>query len=157
MANLETKKQMIRTALTNLENWKAINEGWEGTNFNHHWDCEIEMAEEDKKEIFVAAYQQRKAKWFNNKTNELIEFEICEVSISDWGDCSVRIDWDSDGGLDLKGYYQNEERERFYLYFSHDVLDDALSEDDGDYEIFEQVACEMFGLENPNFLQAVNQ
>ena len=149
MEHLSTEQQ-IRTALTNITNWTAMCEGWEGRNYNHHWDCEVEMCEEDKKEIFVAAYTHRKAKWFNNKTQELVEFEICEVQVEE---NRIYLFWDSDAGLDLESNYQNSDRQRHFLYFD---IDDVKGFDWCSYEEFEKVACELFGIEIPDFLEAVN-
>lgn len=143
-------EQQIRTALTNVNNWTAMGEGWEGRNYNHHFDFEIEMSDEDKKEIFVAAYTQRKAKWFNNKTQELVEFDCCEVQVEE---SRIYLFWECDAGLDLESNYRNSDRLRHFLYFD---IDSVEGMDWCSYEMFEKVACEMFGIEIPDFLEAVN-
>ena len=50
-------KQMVRTELTNLENWAALSEGYSGANYNHHWCDDWNISDEEKLALFVRGYK----------------------------------------------------------------------------------------------------
>tara|TARA_R100000388_G_C7214134_1_gene145217 strand:- start:385 stop:744 length:360 start_codon:yes stop_codon:yes gene_type:complete len=54
---MENVKQLVRTELTNLDNWAAISEGYSGRNLNHHWAEDWDISDEFKKDLFVRGYK----------------------------------------------------------------------------------------------------
>ena len=54
---MENVKQLVRTELTNLDNWSAVSEGYSGRNYNHHWAEEWDITDEEKKDLFVRGYK----------------------------------------------------------------------------------------------------
>tara|TARA_R100000773_G_scaffold27305_1_gene23615 strand:- start:401 stop:760 length:360 start_codon:yes stop_codon:yes gene_type:complete len=54
---MENVKQLVRTELTNLDNWTPMSEGYSGSNYNHHWAEDWDISDEFKKDLFVRGYK----------------------------------------------------------------------------------------------------